>query len=56
LAEILLKEKMYDFAGTDLHHDRHLDTLTTAIRSGKLYDLIGQYEFKNQDVFGQILV
>jgi tyrosine-protein phosphatase YwqE len=56
LAEILLKEKMYDFAGTDLHHDRHLDTLSTAIQSGKLYDLIGQYDFKNQDVFGKVFV
>jgi len=52
LANQLLKEKMYDFAGTDLHHDKHLATLTEAVQSGRLYELIGKYEFKNQEVFG----
>lgn len=56
LADTLLKEKMYDLAGTDLHHDKHLNTLTDAIQSGKLYDLIGAYGFKNQEIFGSILV
>ncbi|TCD17333.1 histidinol phosphatase [Pedobacter psychrodurus] len=56
LAELLLKEKMYDLAGTDLHHDKHLNTLTEAIRSGRLHDLIGDYGFKNQEIFGSILV
>jgi len=56
LADSLLKEKMYDLAGTDLHHDKHLKTLTEAVQSGKLYDLIGSYEFKNQEIFGSILV
>ncbi|WP_343522481.1 CpsB/CapC family capsule biosynthesis tyrosine phosphatase [Pedobacter sp.] len=56
LADTLIKEKMYDLAGTDLHHDKHLNTLTEAIRSGKLYDLLGQYEFKNQEIFKSVLV
>lgn len=56
LAECLLKEKMYDFAGTDLHHDKHLNTLVLAVQSGKLYDLIGMYEFKNKEVFGPIFI
>jgi tyrosine-protein phosphatase YwqE len=56
LAEVLLKDKMYDVAGTDLHHDRHLDTLSGAVQSGKLYDLIGSYEFRNQEIFNSILV
>jgi tyrosine-protein phosphatase YwqE len=56
LADLLLKEKMYDLAGTDLHHDKHLNTLTEAIRSGRLYDLIGNYSFKNQEIFGSVLV
>ncbi|QNR83918.1 histidinol phosphatase [Pedobacter riviphilus] len=51
LAELMLKEKMYDFAGTDLHHDKHLSTLMEAVQGGKLYNLIGNYEFKNQEVF-----
>ena len=56
LAKSLLKEKMYDLAGTDLHHDKHLSTLTDAVQSGKLYDLIGTYGFKNQEIFGSVLV
>lgn len=52
LADKLLKERMYDFAGTDLHHNKHLATLTEAVQSGRLYELIGKYEFKNQEVFG----
>jgi protein-tyrosine phosphatase len=56
LAEVLLKEKMYDLAGTDLHHDKHLNTLTEAIQSGRLYDLIGSYDFKNQEIFGSVLI
>jgi protein-tyrosine phosphatase len=54
LAEILLKEKMYDLAGTDLHHDKHLSTLTNTVQSGKLHDLIGSYDFKNQEIFASI--
>ncbi len=56
LAEGLLKEKMYDLAGTDLHHDKHLDALTTAVQSGKLYDLLGNYNFRNQELFSTIYV
>lgn len=56
LAEVLLKEKMYDFAGTDLHHDKHLSTLIQAVQSGKLYSLLGDYGFKNQDVFSSVHV
>jgi protein-tyrosine phosphatase len=56
LAETLLKDKMYDFAGTDLHHDKHLNTLTAAVQSGRLYDLLGQYGFKNQEIFSSVFV
>jgi len=51
LAEYLLKEKMYDLAGTDLHHDKHLGTLQSAVESGKLHELIGSYPFKNKELF-----
>ncbi|TCD01950.1 histidinol phosphatase [Pedobacter frigidisoli] len=55
LADVLIKEKMYDLAGTDLHHDKHLRTLTDSVQSGKLYDLIGNYNFKNQEIFGAVM-
>ncbi|WP_293784017.1 CpsB/CapC family capsule biosynthesis tyrosine phosphatase [uncultured Pedobacter sp.] len=54
LAEVLLKEKMYDLAGTDLHHNKHLSTLTDAVQSGRLYEFLGNYPFKNQEIFGSI--
>lgn len=56
LAEALLKEKMYDFAGTDLHHDKHLNTLTDAVQSGNLHEVLGSYHFKNQEIFGSVYV
>lgn len=55
LAEMLLSEKLYDLAGTDLHHDKHLSALTEAVQSGKLYDILGNYEFKNKEIFSQSL-
>jgi len=49
-AEELVKAKLYDFAGTDLHHDRHLKKLTEAVQSGLLYKLVGHLEFKNKEL------
>jgi protein-tyrosine phosphatase len=51
LAQSLLKNELYDFAGTDLHHDNHLNALTHGIQSGKLFDLIGNVPFKNIELF-----
>lgn len=52
LAEQLLKENLYDFVGTDLHHERHLSAFKDGVESGKLYNLIGKYGFKNKEIFG----
>ena len=53
LAEALLKENLYDFAGTDLHHEKHLMTLTEAVQSGRLFSLLGNYQFKNKQLIFQ---
>jgi protein-tyrosine phosphatase len=50
-AEHLLKERSYDFAGTDLHHEKHLNELKIVITNGSLYKMIGHYPFKNKDLF-----
>lgn len=50
-ADALLKAGLYDCAGTDLHHERHLAVLEKNVRNGKMYELIGQYEFKNKELF-----
>jgi len=51
MAEYLLENKMYDFAGTDLHHDKHLMTLSAAVKSGDLHQKIGKYCFNNKEMF-----
>lgn len=56
MADQLLAHKMYDFAGTDLHHDKHLDKLTELVRSGELYKKIGNYEFKNKQLHKASLI
>lgn len=50
-ADYLLKAELYDCAGTDLHHEKHLAVLEKTVRSGKMYDLIGNYYFKNKELF-----
>jgi protein-tyrosine phosphatase len=50
-AEAILKAGLYDCAATDLHHDRHLAVLEKNVQNGKMYELIGNYEFKNKELF-----
>ena len=50
-AKLMLKENMYDLAGTDLHHVKHLAVLTDAVESGDLHQMIGSYPFKNKEIF-----
>lgn len=50
-AEYLLQNNLYDFAGTDLHHDKHLSVLSAAVKSGDLYKRIGDYPFLNKECF-----
>ncbi|WP_316819927.1 tyrosine-protein phosphatase [Pedobacter gandavensis] len=51
LAEYLLQKKYYDLAGTDLHHDKHLNALTTEIRSGRLFSKLENVCFRNMELF-----
>lgn len=51
IAEYLLGKKFYDLGGTDLHHDKHLDALSKNIESGYLFNKIGEYPFKNKELF-----
>ncbi len=43
----LLKERMVDFLGTDLHHERHLEKLQTVLDNNKVNLLLSDYEFMN---------
>lgn len=50
-AEYLLENGLYDLAATDLHHNRHLHALSKAVTSGFLYKKLGNYSFKNKELF-----
>jgi protein-tyrosine phosphatase len=50
-ADYLLAKGCYDLAGTDLHHDKHLQVLSKWVLNGDLYRKIGIYPFKNKDLF-----
>jgi protein-tyrosine phosphatase len=52
VADYLLDKQSYDFAGTDLHHTKHLDALTKTIKNGSLFNKLGSYPFKNKETFG----
>jgi len=50
VANYLLKNELYDFAGTDLHHENHLMALEKIVLNGRLYEEIGHYSFKNKQI------
>jgi protein-tyrosine phosphatase len=51
VADYLLDKQCYDFAGTDLHHTKHLEALTKTVKSGALFNKLGSYPFKNKEIF-----
>jgi tyrosine-protein phosphatase YwqE len=50
-AEYMLQRKWYNFAGTDLHHQKHADELSKIVRNGFLHKAIGQYPFQNKSLY-----
>lgn len=47
-AERLIKEKLVSFAGTDLHHERHLGLLKHMAADRKIMDQLEAIEWKNK--------
>lgn len=47
----LLKEKMYDWAGTDIHNLRQLEELKNMTQQRQLMTKLLRYEFLNQNVY-----
>jgi protein-tyrosine phosphatase len=46
-AEKLLKKKMIDFVGTDMHHEKHLAMLQNLASQKAFYDLLADTELLN---------
>ncbi len=47
----LVKEKLIDLIGTDLHHQKHLDTLCNFTKTGKFSELLRNVELQNVNLF-----
>lgn len=43
----LLKNKMIDYLGTDLHHQRHVELLHKALQDRKIVEILTKYNFAN---------
>lgn len=50
VANHLLKKGMYDFACTDMHHERHLHAMQNHFTAESLKALFDEYKFKNQEL------
>jgi protein-tyrosine phosphatase len=46
-AEWLIDNKLVDFIGTDLHHEKHLQAILSIGKDKKLVKLLEEYPFKN---------
>jgi len=51
IALSLLKEKLIDVVGTDLHHVKHLEYITKFVRSGRAAKLLADYPIRNNELF-----
>ncbi|WP_407425896.1 tyrosine-protein phosphatase [Arcticibacter sp.] len=47
----LLKEKLIDVVGTDLHHVKHLEYITKFVKSGSAAKLLADYPMRNKELF-----
>lgn len=47
VCEMLIKERMVSFVGTDLHHERHLKMLKELASNGKIIDQLKSIDLKN---------
>ena len=52
VAQDLLEQGYYDYACTDLHHERHLEALNNFFTADSLRDLMKKYRLKNDDLIG----
>ncbi|MBL7817999.1 MAG: hypothetical protein JNL70_23520 [Saprospiraceae bacterium] len=52
IAQKLIKEKLIDLIGTDMHHAGHLEFLKTHMRNKEFQQMLSNYEFKNAELFG----
>jgi tyrosine-protein phosphatase YwqE len=52
IAHKLLKDKLIDLIGTDMHHVGHLEYLKSNLKNNELQQILSKYEFQNANIFG----
>ncbi len=52
IAEKLMKAKMVDLLGTDMHHETHLQALKDLAKKKNFYKLLENIEIKNKELLG----
>lgn len=50
-AEYLIKNDLYDLAGTDLHHERQLEKLIKYVKDGRAYRDLRNLSLRNEELF-----
>lgn len=50
IAYKLLKDNMYDYCCSDMHHERHLEALKYILKDKQIYKTLINYPFKNKDL------
>ena len=54
-AKKMLKAKLFDLAGTDIHNIHHIQQLKLGLEKGVFHDL-NDYDFKNKQLFLEVRV
>ena len=52
IAQKLLKDKLIDLIGTDMHHVGHLEYLKANIKNKEFQQILSNYAFQNAEIFG----
>lgn len=47
----MLENEMYDYIGTDLHHERHLRHLTNYVVDERVANMLETYRFNNENIY-----
>ncbi|WP_134092124.1 hypothetical protein [Olivibacter sp. XZL3] len=50
IARYLIENNMYDFLGTDLHHERQLHKIIKYVKSGNAYKDLGRLTLRNYEL------
>ena len=50
IAQILMEKRLYDYVGTDMHHEKHAEAIKRMLLSGEYYHTLISYPFQNSQI------